>query len=102
MAAATLPWFAFFALFGPVIWLVLAGCDALVLMLVGLRRRRDRAQIRAGVARAYPLWRDAWYCYRCDVVWRREEEAAFMSPARFQREVWARGGYDDLIPLPPR
>ncbi|MER5182655.1 hypothetical protein ABT009_30620 [Streptomyces sp. NPDC002896] len=102
VAAGTLPWFTFFALFGPLIWLVLAGADVLVLVLVGLQRRRIRAQIDAGAARAYPLWRDAWYCYRCDVVWRRDEGADVMSPARFQQEVWASGGYDDLMPRIPR
>jgi hypothetical protein len=102
VAAATLPWFAVFALFGPVIWLVLAGADVLVLVWGGLQMRRIRAQLRAGAARAYPLWRNAWYCYRCDVVWRREEGADVMSPARFQREVWACGGYGDLMPPTPR
>ncbi|MBA2947971.1 hypothetical protein [Streptomyces himalayensis] len=97
VAAGTLPWFAFFALFGSLIWAVLAGADVVVLVLVGLRRRQIRAQIDAGAARAYHLWRDAWYCYRCDVVWRREGGADVMSPARFQREVWARGGYNDRV-----
>jgi hypothetical protein len=102
VAAATLPWFAVFALIGPLVWLVPAGVDVLVLVRVGLRIRRTRRQIHAGAALAYPLWREAWYCYRCDVVWRRGDRAEVMSPARFQAEIWARGGYLDLMRQTPR
>lgn len=102
VAAATLPWFAAFALIGPLIWLVPAGVDVLVPALVGLRTRRTRRQIHAGAVLAYPLWRDAWYCCRCDVVWRRGDRAEVMSPARFQMEIRARAGYLDMMRRTPR
>lgn len=87
--AAALPGLCFIAIFGPPLWLVLAAIDGAVLAAIGVTNRRGRRRTEARGALAHPLWSAAWYCHRCDVVWRPKEAPEVMSPARFQHELWS-------------
>jgi hypothetical protein len=61
-------------------------------------RRARLTQVERGMPRALAVWREAWYCERCDGVFLspgsgRNGDTGLMSAAEFHQLVWTAGGY---------
>lgn len=97
----------------PVLFWCGIACFGYALALYGwaAARRARLTRVRRGAPAALALWRDAWYCQRCDGVFfpagdgeGAGTEAApgaaaardLLSVEEFRRLVWAAGGYGDL------
>jgi hypothetical protein len=63
-------------------------------------RKARLTRVENGKPGALKVWREAWYCERCDGVFlpagRVGDAGQLMSAAEFRQLVWAAGGYDDL------
>lgn len=72
-------------------------CFAYALAMYGwaAARRARLTRVERGVPAALALWRNAWYCERCDGVFFPGGE--LMSASDFRGQVWSAGGYGDLL-----
>jgi hypothetical protein len=66
-------------------------------------RRARLTRVGKGMARAFAMWRGAWYCELCDGVFLPpgsvspdEAGTGLMSVAQFRRMVWNAGRYGQL------
>lgn len=88
----------------PVLFWCGIACFGYALALYGwaAARRTRLTRVQRGAPAALALWRDAWYCQRCDGVFFPEGTGAaaggeLLSVEEFRRRVWAAGGYGDLL-----
>lgn len=92
----------------PVLFWCGIACFAYALALYGwaAARRSRLSRVRRGAPSALALWRDAWYCQRCDGVFFPDAPGAdtggepggrLLSRGEFRRRVWSAGGYGDLL-----
>ncbi|MCL2583564.1 MAG: hypothetical protein FWE35_14055 [Streptosporangiales bacterium] len=83
-------------------------CFAYALAMYGwaAARRARLTRVQRGAPAALALWRDAWYCQRCDGVFfspRTGSDApdGLLSVSEFRHRVWSAGGYGDLLGAAP-
>jgi hypothetical protein len=69
--------------------------------VIGVSRRQ--ARLARGLAAAEEVWRQGWYCRRCDIVYFQPGYAPAgintrvpLATGEFRRIVFAAGGYEDL------
>lgn len=72
-------------------------CIAYALAMYGwaAARRARLTRVERGAPAALALWRNAWYCERCDGVFFPDGD--LMSASEFRGQVWSAGGYGDLL-----
>jgi hypothetical protein len=72
-------------------------CFAYALAMYGWAgaRRARLIRVERGIPSALALWRNAWYCERCDGVFFPDGD--LMSVSEFRDQVWSAGGYADLL-----
>lgn len=89
---------------GPVLFWCGIACFAYALAMYGwaAARRARLTRVQRGVPAALEVWRDAWYCERCEGVFFPPEPGEtpvgdLLSVPEFRRRVWSAGGYADLL-----
>ena len=72
-------------------------CFAYALAMYGwaAARRARLTRVQRGIPSALALWRNAWYCERCDGVFFPDGD--LMSVSEFRDQIWSAGGYADLL-----